>query len=119
MNNISEDFKDKGVLVYTVYTREPHAGEILMGSDFSDKKQTKTYEERMNYAKLLVEDHGLKYPILIDTFHPDCIQEKLGGGAPNSLIVVDKEGKTALWQVWTGPSTLRKKLEEMTGGTTH
>jgi hypothetical protein len=118
MNNISEDFKEKEVLVYTVYTREPHAGEIIMGSDFSDKKQTKTPEERVNYAKLLIENHGLKYPVLIDTFHPECIQETLGGGAPNSLIVIDRGGKTALWQVWTDPSTLRKKLEEMTGGTT-
>lgn len=115
MNKISEDFRDKGVVVYTVYTREPHAGEILGGFDFSDKKQTKKHEERINYAKILIEEHGLKYPILIDTFGPDCIQERLGGGAPNSVIVIDKKGKTALWQVWAEPTALRSKLEEMTG----
>jgi len=117
MNKISEDFKDKGVLVYTVYTREPHAGEIIMGFDFSNRKQTKTHKERINYVKILIEDHDLKYPILIDTFGPECIQERLGGGAPNSMIVIDKEGKTALWQVWAEPAALKRKLEEMTGDT--
>ena len=117
MNKISEDFKDKGVLVYTVYTREPHAGETFAGYDFSKREQTKTQKERVNYARVLIEEHGLKFPVLIDTFSPDCVQETLGYGAPNSTIVIDKEGKTALWQTWTDPDGLRKKLEEMTGST--
>lgn len=116
MNRISEDLKNKGVVVYTVYTREPHAGEIIGGFDFSARKETKSYKDRVNYAKILIEEHGLKYPILIDLFGSDCIQERLGGGAPNSVIVIDREGKVALWQVWADPTGLRRKLEEMTGG---
>lgn len=116
MNKIAEDFKDKGVLVYTVYTKEPHAGEVMRDFDFSGKKQTKTPEDRVNYAKLLIENHSLKYPVLIDTFCPDCIQKTLGGGAPNSVLVIDKDSKAAMWQTWAQPVPLRKKLEEMTGG---
>ena len=48
---------------------------------------------------------------------PVSLFERLGGGAPNSMIVIDKEGKTALWQVWAEPAALRGKLEEMTGDT--
>ena len=116
MNKISKDFKDKGVMLYTVYTKEPHAGETLMGFDFSDKKQTGTHKERINYAGILIEKHGLKYPILIDKFGPDCVQKTLGGGAPNSVVVIDKNGKAAFWQTWAEHTGLRRKLEEMTGG---
>jgi hypothetical protein len=52
---------------------------------------------------------------LIDTFGPGCIQKKLGGGAPNSVVVIDRDGKIALWQIWAEDDGLRKKLEEMTG----
>ncbi len=114
MNKITEDFKGKGVLVYTVYTKEPHAGETIRGLDFSDKKQTKTHKERLDYAKLLIQDHGIKYPILIDIFGSDCVQNTLGGGAPNSVVVIDKDGKAAYWQTWAEPTGLRKKLQEMT-----
>jgi hypothetical protein len=117
MNKIAADFKDKGVLFYTVYTKEPHAGQSMRGFDFTDKKQTKTHEERINYAKLLIEEHSLQYPILIDTFGPECVQNTLGGGAPNSVIVVDGEGKAAYWQTWAEASGLRKKLKELTGNT--
>ena len=116
MNKIHEDFKDKGVEVYTVYTREPHPGQKMLNLDFSDRTQTKTYQERVDYAKILIDDHDMKIPILIDEFTKDNIQNTIGGKAPNSLIVIDKEGKTALWQGWTDPEALRVKLLEMTGG---
>ena len=112
MNKITEDFKDKGVKVYTVYTREPHPGQKMLNLDFSDRKQTKTYQERVDYAKILIDDHDLKIPILIDEFAKDNIQNTLGGKAPNRLIVIDNEGKTALWQGWTDPEALRTTLPE-------
>ena len=111
---IYKDFKDKGVAFYVLYTREPHAGENRGEYDFRDKKQTKTHEERVKYALYTIKEHGEKRPFLIDTFGPNCVQQKLGGGMPNSLIVVDKEGKVALWQSWSNSKTLRAKLEEMT-----
>ena len=116
MNKITEDFKDKGVEVYIVYAREPHAGQKMLKLDFSDRKQTKTYQERVDYAKILIEDHGLKVPILIDEFTKDNVQNTLGGKAPNSLLIIDRKGKAALWQGWTNPEELRVKLAEMTGG---
>ena len=114
MDKIFEDFKDKGVVIYQVYTREPHAGQKTRAFDFSDKKQTKTHQERVDYALEMIKEYSQKIPALIDTFGPDCIQNTLGGHAPNSLVVIDREGKIAFLQDWSNPKDLRVKLEEIT-----
>jgi len=114
MDKIAQGFEDKDVVFYTVYTREPHAGEDRGRYDFSDKKQTRTEAERVAYAAEMIKERGVKRPILIDTFGPKCAQNVLGGARPNSLIVIDLQGKVALWQSWSDPKKLRAKLDEMT-----
>jgi len=134
MEKIAVDFKDKGVIFYNLYTREPHPGQVTYKRDpktreyvidpetgervkvfdFSDKKQTKTLDEREIYALGMLKDYGQKRPIIIDNFDKDCVQNTLGGRAPNSLIVVDREGKLAYWEQWANPKNLREKLDEMT-----
>ncbi len=109
----TKNTKDKDVEFYTVYTQEPHAGEKMRSYDFSDRKQTKTVDDRVNYAKILVEDHGLKRPIIIDGFAKDNLQNTLGGGAPNSMLLIDREGKAALFQPWSDPIGLEKKLDKL------
>ena len=117
MDKITEDFKGKGVVVYQMYTREPHAGQKMSAYDFSDKKQTETHQERVDYALEMIKEYNQEIPVLIDIFSPESVQSTLGGDAPNSLIVIDKEGKTALWQDWADPEALRAKLEEMAAAT--
>ena len=119
MEKIAKEYKEKGVEFYQLYTREPHPGQDLSKRsgderyDFSDKKQTKTTEEREEYADEMVGEFGQERPVLIDIFGKDCVQNWLGGGAPNSLAVIDREGKLALWQVWSDAKKLREKLDEM------
>jgi hypothetical protein len=115
MDKIARGFKDKGVVFTILYTREPHAGQKRTGFDFSDKKQTKTHQERVDYAVDMIKKYTEHRPVLIDTFGDDCVQKKYGGSRPNSLFVVDRKGKLALWQSWSNPQELQKKLEEMTG----
>ncbi len=116
MNKIAKDFEGKGVVFIMLYTREPHAGQTMGSYDFSDKEQTETREERVDYALEMLKEYSAEQRrILIDEFGPDAIQQKLGGGMPNSLMVVDREGRLALWQVWSDAKALRDKLEEMTG----
>ncbi|MFC1736708.1 hypothetical protein ACFL1X_11370 [Candidatus Hydrogenedentota bacterium] len=127
MEKIAKDFKDADVVFYMLYTREPHPGQKMgpggrggkaaadWNFDFSDKKQTKTHEERVDYALEMMKEYSEERSILVDTFGEKCLQKTLGGGRPNSLIVIDKEGKVALWQSWSSPNGLRKKLDEMTG----
>ncbi len=115
MDKIAKDFKDKDVAFYMLYTREPHAGEVRRDKDFSDKKQTTTHQERVDYALEMIKEYTQHRPVLIDTFGPECLQKTIGGSMPNSLIVVDKEGKLAFWQMWAKPADLRNKLEVMLG----
>jgi len=115
MEQIAKDLKDKGVAFSMVYTREPHAGKKVSGFDFTDKKQTRTYQERVDYALEMLKHYKQERPILIDEFGENSLQQKIGGGVPNSLLVIDPEGKVALWQEWSDPDGLREKLQDMTG----
>ncbi len=116
MLKIAKDFKDKDVVFFVLYTREPHATQKVGKFDFSDKKQTKTRKERVDYAIEMLKEYGEERPILIDTFGKTCLQKTIGAGMPNSLIVIDKDRKAVLWQSWSDPDKLRAKLDEMTGG---
>jgi hypothetical protein len=121
MDKIAKDFKEKDVLFYQLYTREPHPEQDYSTRmederyDFTEKKQTETLEEREAYAEEMIEEFGQNRPVLIDDFGEDCVQNWLGGGAPNSLAVIDRQGNLVLWQVWSNFQELRNKLEEMTG----
>ena len=115
MDRIAKDFADHDVVFYVLYTKEPHAGQKMGSYDFSEKKQTGTSEERVEYAEDMINSYSQHRPVLIDTFGDDCVQKTLGGGRPNSLVVVDRDGKLALWQDWSKAETLRAKLVEMTG----
>jgi hypothetical protein len=127
MDKIATDFKDKGVLFYNLYTREPHPGQdtrrkdketgIRSGDDrmnFTEIPQTKTMDEREEYALKMLKDWNQVRPIMIDIFGDNSVQKWLGGNAPNSLAVIDREGKLALWQTWSEAKELRAKIEEMT-----
>ena len=118
MDKISLDFKDKDVVFYNLYTREPHAGQKMREHDFSDKKQTQTHEEREDYALEMIKEKNQNREIIIDIFGTECIQNTLGGRMPNSMIIIDKSGKIAFWQDWANPEDLRKKLNEMTDAKT-
>ena len=121
MDKLAADFKDNGVDFYNVYTREPHPGEDYSEKrddermDFTNKKSTETQEERRAYAREMVKKFGNTRPIMIDRIGKDCVQNNLGGNAPNSLALIDAEGKLVLWQPWSDPNELRTKLEELTG----
>lgn len=121
MDSIAVNYKDKGVIFYNLYTREPHPGQDQSRRHDNDQRynfanipQTKTHEERVDYALQMIKDFNQVRPIMIDIFGPDCIQNWLGGSMPNSLIVIDREGILQLWQNWANVEGLREKLEEMT-----
>jgi hypothetical protein len=124
MDKIAVDYKDKGVEFYNLYTREPHAGEDRSKRngdkryDWTNVPQTKTMGEREDYALKMIKDFNQVRPILIDIF-PDSekgiktVQKWLGGGAPNSGIVIDRNGKMVFWQDWAKPNDLRENIEKL------
>ena len=115
MNKLAIEFEDKDVIFYNLYTREINQSKKTEELNSSDEKNTKTQNEHSDLILEILEKYNKVLPILVDTFHPDCIQNTLGGGWwINSLIVIDKEGKVALWQESAEPENLRAKLKEMT-----
>ncbi len=145
MRQIAKDFKDKGVDFYMLYTREPHEGEVhykrkrvkdpetgrmkreyeldgngekIITYDFSKKRETATHQERVDYALEMMKEYNQFRPVIIDRFK-DTLQKSLGGGAPNSLALIDKDGKIVLWQQWSHPKKLREHLEDMTAKDTN
>ena len=63
MDKIETDFKEKGVIFYNLFTREPHPGQDTRGKDketgertgdaqygFTNIPQTKSMEEREDYV---------------------------------------------------------------------
>jgi len=114
MDELYTKYRSKGVEFYTVYVRDPHAGQKTKRYDFSGWKQTKTIEERIANAEILINKYGLKRPIIIDDFDEKNIQNTLGGGASNSLLVIDRDGKALFWQPWSDPIGLEMILEEIT-----
>ncbi len=121
-DKIAKEFKDEKVYFCMLYSREPHAQQKLMGFDFSEIADTTSLEERTDYALKMIEDYTENRAVLIDHMRPEkgsddpeIVQKTLGGNRPNSLIVVDKEGKVAMWQDWSEPNGLRAMLYKLTG----
>lgn len=81
--------------------------------DFYGKEQTKNLEEKASYADEMVKQWGQNRPALIDIFSKDCVQNWIGVVAPNSLALIDRDGRLVLWQVWSNPEEIRKKLDQI------
>ena len=64
MDKIAEDFKDEGIVFYQIYTREPHAGQKMAIYNFSDKKQTETNLERVDYALEMIKEYFYHYEVM-------------------------------------------------------
>ncbi|MFC1477329.1 hypothetical protein ACFL6L_02570 [candidate division KSB1 bacterium] len=131
MDSLAADFKDKGVIYYNLYTKEPHPGSDSRRRDpetgervddprydWRNVPQTKTMDEREAYALKMIKDFNQHRPIVIDIF-PDeekgikTVQQWLGGGAPNSGVIIDREGKLVYYEQWAKPANMRAKLDEM------
>lgn len=87
MDKMANDFKDKSIVMYHLYTSS---------------------------SSRLPDFSWSKRPVLVDRNGSEGIRSTLCGGDSKSLVVIDKEGKLALFQRSPNPEKLRKKLEEMT-----
>ena len=114
MDEIAVDFEDRDVVLYSVYTREPYTDEDVQNSDFSVDNKTELGKIYVDYTLEILMESNEKREILIDIVGPDYIQKVLGGSKSSSIIVIDREGKVALWQEFIDLTALRAKLNELT-----
>lgn len=108
VEDLYQKYHDKDVEFFVVYSREPHAGERKYFRKYS---QHSSYEQKLNYARELVQEFEMKVPVLVDD-----LQEKTSkafGWMPNMVYVIDKDGKIAYKASWTEKPRLDKVLDTL------
>lgn len=108
VENLSEKYKDEDVEFFVVYSKEPHAGERRY---FKKYQQHSSYEHKKRYAGELVQEFGMKVPVLIDDLDETVVQafERM----PNMTFVVDKQGKIAYKADWMEASWISEIPDEL------
>lgn len=100
------------VQFYYLYTREPYAGAIPgYGWSYRDVCQPESYEERKQYASNIRKEHRIDIPILIDAM--DGAVHKTYGYQPNSVVIIDREGRIAARRRWNDPLFVELALCDM------
>ncbi len=108
MEELHGKYHDKGVEFFVIYSREPHAGERKYFKKYS---QHTSYEHKQRYARELVEEFGMKVPVLVDDL--DETVAKSFGWMPNMVYVIDKEGRIAYKASWTDQPRVDKVLDDL------
>lgn len=104
---LQEKYGARDVEVLNIYFREPHAGENY----FKAYKQPDTYEEKMAYARELVETKRMSLPVLVDGID-GSLQDALGG-LPNIVYVVGKDGRVHYKSSWADADKVDRALAEL------
>lgn len=112
MDELYKAYKDRDdVRFFIIYTTEPHARQPIPGWNFINIGQSKTYEQRREYAQACRREHGIDMPILIDTM--DGKVQSAYGGLPNSAVIIDKDGNIAATKKWIDPLFVELSLREI------
>ena len=108
VEDLQEKYKDEDVVFFVVYSKEPHAGET---SHFKKYAQHTSYEHKKQYAQELVEEFGMKVPVLIDDLDESVVHAF--GRMPNMTFIVDKEGRIAYKSDWMEAERVEELLDEL------
>ncbi len=108
LEELQEKYKDKGVEFFVIYSKEPHAGERKY---FRKYTQHTSYEHKLSYARELVQEFGMKVPVLVDDLDETVVNAF--GRMPNMIFVVDLEGKIAYKATWTEQPRVDKVLDKL------
>ena len=102
-----DEFREEPIEFFTIYVREPHAGEAR----FWRYKQPRTLDEKRANAQLLVKQKKLRMPVLVDEM--DELAHRRLGRLPNMIYVVDITGHIVYKSMWTRPDEVRAFLKEL------
>ncbi|MBI4472108.1 MAG: DinB family protein [Acidobacteria bacterium] len=107
MKELMAEFRGKSVEFFTVYVREPHAGEAR----FWRYRQPADFEQKLANAKLLIRQKNVRMPVLVDGM--DELAHRQFGRLPNMIYVVDKDSRIVYKSMWTRVRELRQFLKEL------
>lgn len=94
MENLARKFAEHPVKFILVYTREPHSNEGV----FKDVNQPTDYDTRHKYAQRTCSELNVEREVLIDSMDGEV--QKLYGGLPNMLYILDSDGKVVYHNRW-------------------
>lgn len=100
-------YADRDVAIVHIYVREPHPEERA----FKNYTQHTSYEQKMAYARELVELKAVTVPVVVDEM--DEATNQLLGGLPNTIWVIDKTGDVRYKSSWADVDKADKALAEL------
>jgi hypothetical protein len=103
MNQLYEQYRDKGFEFLTVYVREPHPGEYY--------HEHRSYEEKVKYACDCREQDGIRTKLVIDDL--EGTMHRAYGEMPNMVYIVGKDGRIYYKAMWTNHEEIASVLESM------
>jgi hypothetical protein len=107
MERLAEKYADD-LEIFNLYVREPHANEGIFGKYDAHA----SYEQKMGYAKELVEQKGIKkVTVLVDGM--DQKAHEAFGWLPNMVYLADREGSIVYKATWTKPEVLEGVIREI------
>ncbi len=104
---LKQKYQDRDVAILNIYVREPHPQETI----FKAYKQHTTYEQKMSYARELVEQKAMTIDVLVDGID-QAVHAKLGD-LPNLVYVVGKDGRVHYKATWADAGRVDKALAEL------
>lgn len=108
MEALREKYRDRDVVFFVVYSKEPHAGETR---HFRKYGQHESYGHKKEYAEALVAEFGMKTPVLIDDLDESVV--RAFGRMPNMTFIVDKEGRIAYKSDWMEAPRVEEMLDAL------
>jgi hypothetical protein len=102
-NRLQEEFNNKGVSFFLLYTRESHPAENYGAHA--------TFEQKLAYAQELQRLENVQFPIVVD--HLDGRIHRAYGVWPNALFVVHKDGRLVFRSNMANHGELRQFLGDL------
>ena len=103
MDRIYKDYRQYGVEVLFIYTKEAHPGENYPAAC--------SFEQKMAYARTFKEQNCIQRPIWIDGW--DEYAHKLYGYGPNMSFLVDREGAVVFKANWTKATQIQEAIDDI------
>ena len=107
MQELKEKYAERDVEFVSMYVREPHPEE----RGFREYRQHETYDQKLAYAKELVETKNLDIPVIVDGM--DQRHHETLGNLPNMAYVVDKDGQVRYAETWLLADHVDRVLAEL------
>ena len=102
-NQLHQEFDDRGVSFFLLYTRESHPAENYPAHD--------SFEQKLAYARDLERLDDVRFPILVDSL--DGKIHRSYGTWPNALFVIHKDGRLIFRSNMANHRELSQFLEDL------